>query len=174
MREHTQTAIVWYSEDDAYHKHPNHQRTFMSKNLWCMNCKGMCACCQIDCCIHEQSLFYIKHGHKELKTAKKEGDPEMEAMGRLRQANGKAMLADIEKYLATGPDDSTFLECTNCHWFVCPRCVGICSESQCRDQQCKRCLEAQASGSKPPKKYLKGRYPEYNGPDPFGKCDIHN
>ena len=146
----------------------------------------MCACCQVDCCILEQSLFFIKDGKKKQKKGMKEKDPDMEAIGQEIEAEGRATEADIRRWVVTGVDNSTFLECTNCHWWVCPRCVGICVEPLCRDTQCKRCLEAQVSASKAPsvsegqdagptnRVWLKGQYPEYKGRDPFGKCEIHD
>ncbi|KAL8829486.1 MAG: hypothetical protein Q9191_001993 [Dirinaria sp. TL-2023a] len=122
LRKITGTQIVGYSKEDDICKHPNHDRTFYAKNLFCHRCTDNCAVCDAPCCMFKGAL----------NTAR--ANPETEF------GEEAAHLArEIHQYATQDKDVATFLECTVCEKWVCPECIGICPIYPCRDQMCTTC-----------------------------------
>lgn len=105
-------------------KHPNHRRTWGSQNLWCISHSRSCPKCQISCC---KVFFY----EKNLK--KGEDGNEMQLPPNTTIAK---LLAEIREWIPSGLDESTFMECTECHKFFCPRCCSVCPHPFCGDRMC--------------------------------------
>lgn len=49
------------------------------------------------------------------------------------------MLEGITLWISVGSEESTFMECTECHKFFCPECVSVCP--LCLDRMCHVSLE---------------------------------
>ncbi|KAL8720954.1 MAG: hypothetical protein Q9181_007814, partial [Wetmoreana brouardii] len=37
-------------------EHPNHNREFKSRNLWCVQHRGYCGSCKVACCVYEETI----------------------------------------------------------------------------------------------------------------------
>lgn len=124
LRKQTDTEIIMFSQNDLCCAHPNHPRTWYSRNLWCGTHEGTCPRCQSSCCA---VTFYEKAYEKAIQR----GEtflPETERMQRL--------LKEIRTWIPSGSDESTFMECTECHKLFCPKCCSVCPHPSCGDRMC--------------------------------------
>ena len=132
LRQATSTEAIWYSKGDERPQHPNHPRTWYSRNLHCYECRLPCSVCGQTCCLYSQTLYNVVHGTEGVRI------------------KSTALAKEIEMWARFRKDESTFLECSTCHEWACPDCIGICPDQICQDRQCVRCKA-----------------------DPFAKCDWH-
>lgn len=110
-----------FSKDDLRCAHPNHPRTWYSKNLWCGSHLEPCPICQNPCCTlscYEKAL--------------QKGDMSPSETERVQR-----LLKEIMIWIPGGSDESTFMECTGCHKFVCPECCSVCPHPYCGDRMCR-------------------------------------
>lgn len=123
LREETKTQIEFFSPKDERCKHPNHQRKWESRNIWCANHKspGRCPRCSASCCTM-MSLRTL------LQCNSVEAIP-------LRE-NARRLQREISSCFVYGRDQDTFMECTECHEFVCPSCCSVCPIKECGDRVC--------------------------------------
>ena len=50
--------------------------------------------------------------------------------------DAKDLTKAITVWLPSGSDEGTFMECTQCHRFVCPACCSVCPHPSCGDRMC--------------------------------------
>ncbi|KAI4121271.1 MAG: hypothetical protein LQ338_006461 [Usnochroma carphineum] len=114
-------------------KHPNHERAFYAKNLWCMHHTHSCSVCNAACCVLTEAVeaYDEATNHYDKAIAKEAGD--------------------VIQACVYPLDSTTFLECAECDRFVCPDCIGICPDNDCKLHFCKECKL-----------------------DPWGPCSWHN
>ena len=117
------------------HKHPNHDRLWDSKNLFCIGCNkdtmAICDTCGRYCCLWS--------------TCKQIADAPPNA-GTLPQERVEASrwLRKIAGLMSYGIDEPTFLKCFRCRKVLCPKCTSICEicdALSCSDccGRCPRC-----------------------------------
>ncbi|KZF20901.1 hypothetical protein L228DRAFT_270166 [Xylona heveae TC161] len=126
LRKRLGVQIDVYQPGDRRPRHPNHHRTWYSKNLWCTKCHGRCQNCMAWCCKYQES-YAIALGNRTSVEVKD---------------NAHSIIEAIRMYNPTGTDNPTFLRCTTegCRRLVCPECCGICpNQLLCQDLQCVRC-----------------------------------
>lgn len=99
--------------------HPNHERGFHAKNLWCRRHTSPCSACNSACCVMAEAL----------KAYDEASNPGAEAV--VREA------CEVIGACAEAADISTFVECGECVEFVCPECVGVCPVEGCGILFCK-------------------------------------
>ncbi|KAL8723615.1 MAG: hypothetical protein Q9225_000157 [Loekoesia sp. 1 TL-2023] len=122
VRNLTGTEVVWHERNSRLPKHPNHNRVFKSKNLWCIQHHAGCASCGSACCVYMESVeAYHDAKNQHSKSIAKEA--------------GEVIMACVLNQV----EESTFLECGECNRFMCPECIGICPITQCKLQVCKEC-----------------------------------
>lgn len=122
LREITNSEVLWYSTTDKRPPHPNHHRNWYSKNLWCTDCKMICGVCGKPCCA------FVEASRQGLQITEAE------------KVKNRAVLAEIKKWIVYPRDESTFLECEDCHKVVCPNCSGICPNTICQSKCCIECI----------------------------------
>ncbi len=120
LRKETGTEVIMYSKDDLRCRHPNHPRTWYSKNIWCDEHRGYCPRCQKPCC----SYFSYTTGLQP------------DQMSPLEMERAKRIVREMEIWIPTGSDESTFMECTGCHKYFCPECCSVCPHPHCGDRMC--------------------------------------
>lgn len=120
LRERTGSQVVWYSPNDLRCRHPNHPRTWYSKNLWCATHKGACANCGAPCCAMAGAIKIVEENLGPATAV----------------AAAKNLSQAIGLYVAIGKDESTLMECTSCHRLVCPECCSVCPVGPCGDRVC--------------------------------------
>lgn len=113
-----------FSQKDVHCKHPNHPRTWESKNLWCISHDGPCPRCQDPCC------RVFSYGN-DLENASKRGEMDHPENRKISE-----LLMKINFWIPSGLDESTFMECTKCDRFVCPKCCSVCPHPFCGDRMC--------------------------------------
>lgn len=120
LREQTGSQIVWYTPDDLRCRHPNHHRTWYSKNLWCAVHAGACANCGAPCCAMAGAIKIVDENRGSATAV----------------AAAKALSQAISLYVPVGSDETTLMECTSCHHLVCPECCSVCPVAACGDRVC--------------------------------------
>lgn len=108
------------SKDDLRCRHPNHPRTWYSKNIWCDMHRGPCPQCQAPCCAFSSYTTALENTQ----------------MSPMETENAQRLAKDIATWIPSGSDESTFMECTSCHRFVCPECCSVCPHPNCGDRMC--------------------------------------
>lgn len=123
LRIETKTEIELYSPKDKRCKHPNHQRKWNSRNIWCANhlYPGTCSRCNATCCTM-MSLMSIMQCNRVGVV------PFRDTARRLH--------CQISRCFLYGRDEDTFMECTECHELVCPSCCSVCPIKECGDRVC--------------------------------------
>ncbi|MCJ1466462.1 hypothetical protein MMC07_005081 [Pseudocyphellaria aurata] len=121
LREQTGSQVVWYKPDDLRCRHPNHHRTWYSKNLRCTTHNGRCANCGAPCCAMVGALNIVEQNKGSATVV----------------AAAKALAEAIGLWVVVGMDESTLMECTSCHRLVCPECCSVCPVAICGDRVCK-------------------------------------
>lgn len=119
LRQWTGTYKIYRDTHDlsySNHKHPNHDRVWDSKNLFCIGCTKdtmkKCETCGRYCC-----LWSIC---KEIAGAPKAGMLPQE------RVNATQWLKKIAGLMSYGIDEPTFLACSRCGKVHCPKCTSIC------------------------------------------------
>lgn len=120
LREQTGSQVVWYKPDDLRCMHPNHHRTWYSKNLWCATHSGACANCGAPCCAMAGAIKIVEENRGPATAV----------------AAAKALSQAIGRYVTTGTEECTLMECTSCHRLVCPECCSVCPIGACGDRVC--------------------------------------
>ena len=123
LRKKTKTEIIPWDGHDNYPRHPNHGRKFHSVNLWCNHCTDKCARCSAACCVLKASAMTALS----------------DKVTKYQKAEAVLLQREIQTWLATGVDNKTFLDCTECRQFVCPKCTSICPVEPCCDRLCIGC-----------------------------------
>ena len=55
-----------------------------------------------------------------------------------REIGANNLALHIDRWVGkVGPDQPTFMECTQCHKKVCPDCCSVCPVFPCHDRLCK-------------------------------------
>ncbi|MCJ1358437.1 MAG: hypothetical protein MMC33_008437 [Icmadophila ericetorum] len=130
LREQTGTETVWYSPSDRFPRHPTHAKTWTQKNLWCTTCIDYCPICCNPCC----AFMGATH-----RLATLENSSEMKNINSLGYDTAKEFLKQCEKWIGTGLDPMTFIQCSDCERWCCPECMGICPNEICKDRTCVTC-----------------------------------
>lgn len=98
------------------HKHPNHDRLWDSKNLFCIGCTKdtikICECCGDYCCLWS--------------LCKKRADTPKSGILPQERVKATQWLKRIACLMSHGIDEPTFLACSRCGKLVCPECIAIC------------------------------------------------
>ncbi|KAL8787336.1 MAG: hypothetical protein Q9195_007795 [Heterodermia aff. obscurata] len=123
LRKKTNTEVIPWDGHDNFPRHPNHGRKFHCANLWCNECTSQCARCSASCCVLKGATLTAISG---------KANP-------VQRAAAVALQREIQTWLATGVDNKTFLKCTECEQFVCPKCTSICPVEPCCDRLCIGC-----------------------------------
>ena len=123
LRKQTKTEVIPWDGHDNFPRHPNHGRKFHSANLWCNQCTDKCARCNASCCFLKAATLTAMS----------------DRVTPLQKADAVALQKDIQTWLATGVDNATFMDCTECKQFVCPNCTSICPVEPCCDRLCIGC-----------------------------------
>ena len=123
LRKKTKTEIIPWDGHDNYPRHPNHGRKFHCANLWCNQCTDKCARCSASCCVLKATTMTAMS----------------DRVSPLQRADAVALQKEIQNWLATGVDNPTFMDCTECKQFVCPKCISICPVEPCCDRLCIGC-----------------------------------
>ena len=103
--------------------HPNHNREWGSKNLWCTKCQLPCAGCKAPCC----ALNQVMRGELDDRNP-----PHIREVDR----NLKEWIRSCK---LIGTDEPTMMDCTECKKKFCPACIGLCPVFPCHDRVCKGC-----------------------------------
>ncbi|KAL8732595.1 MAG: hypothetical protein Q9181_003877 [Wetmoreana brouardii] len=117
LRKLTGTEVVKYQPASNRMEHPNHNREFKSRNLWCVQHQGYCGSCKVACCVYEETV---------------------EAGKQARDHYTKQLVSEVGKVILAAStfneEPSTFLKCGECARFFCPKCIGICPVDMCHFQ----------------------------------------
>ena len=119
----TGTQVVFYSEGDPTPKHPHHPRTWYSKNLWCTEHHGNCDFCEDVCCAVAGCVQASEDNFNTVED----------------KIRVETMADDITRLLITAKEASTFIQCTECKKWACPKCISICPTEICQDRLCIEC-----------------------------------
>lgn len=115
----TRTPKIYRDNHDlsySNHKHPNHDRVWDSRNLFCIGCTKdtmkRCETCGGFCCVWSECTDMAN---------------KLEA-GILPQERVRASqcLRKIAGLMSYGIDESTFMACHRCRKVLCPECTSIC------------------------------------------------
>ncbi|KAI9838964.1 MAG: hypothetical protein M1819_004172 [Sarea resinae] len=121
LRERLNVSRTKWIYGDLTIPHPNHHRSWSSRNLWCATCLGQCELCRRPCCVYlEQSLILLDGNKTEAEKIRADD-----------------LLREIRLWNPIGLDEDVFLKCTDCKKRCCTECAGICPTAICQDQQCK-------------------------------------
>ncbi|KAL8702270.1 MAG: hypothetical protein Q9201_004494 [Fulgogasparrea decipioides] len=122
LRKLTRTEVVKTQPASNRMEHPNHNRDFKSRNLWCVQHQGYCGSCKLACCVYEETI---------------------EAGKQAKDHYTKQLVSEVGKVILAAScfneEPSTFLKCGECARFFCPECIGICPVDMCHFQVCKHC-----------------------------------
>ena len=123
VRKKTKTNLRTWDGHDDYPRHPNHGFRFLTANLWCNECTDRCARCNRACCAFKDATLTLMS----------------ETSTRKQKADAMSLQKEIQTWLVTGKDNKTFMDCTECKQFACPRCISICPVEPCCDRLCIGC-----------------------------------
>ena len=156
VKELRKRNVIEISQENRHCKHPNHSRTWESRNLWCISHNRLCPRCQKSCC----KVFSYERDLKKAEHRREMHLPENETI--------KKLLAEIKDWIPSGLDESTFMECTECHRLVCPECCSVCPHPFCGDRMCNvsRVLRRVLASANPNK--------DCNQNKPWALCSLHN
>ena len=98
------------------YKHPNHDRVWESKNLFCNDCTETntkrCEICGRSCCFWS--------------ICKEKADPTNAGNLPEERVIATQWLERIARLMSCGTDEPTFMACSLCGRLLCPKCTSIC------------------------------------------------